>query len=295
VTSLYYHPKAIGLAGSKLTFSRTGTTTPQNTYTDAALTVASSNPVVADASGVFAPIYLDPTLPNYRVKYTTSADVLIYQTDDVPSNQGIQQSATLQSTDPFVMLYDTDGTVNSRKFRIRVSGNTFQMQAVNDAESTFVDVLSYTGGVITLGGIASAAVIDGNGVSTDTSTGTFTAALTGMSATTSATFNYYRTGTLGVLRTTSALTGTSNSTSMTLTGFPNVVQPVVGCTVLCGRLCDNGNNNLLGEASFSGGTLTFGISKSNAVANFNQTSTTGFTNSGTKGLSAGWYVIYPLI
>jgi len=281
--------------GGKLYFYQTGTTTPQNTYTTEALSVANANPVIADANGLFPAIYLDPTLPSYRATLKTAADVQIAQWDGVPSNQGVQQSTTLQSTNPFVMLYDTDGTVNQRKVRIRVAGNTFQVQQANDAESSFADILSFAGGVLTIGGVAAAAVISGNAVSTDTATGTFTATLTGMTATTSATFNYFRTGSIAVLCTTAALTGTSNSTSMTLTGIPSVVQPVVDCTVLCGRLCDNGNNNLLGEASVSAGTLTFGIVKNNAVANFSQTSTTAFTNAGTKGVSAGWYVIYPII
>src|SRR5690348_16623478 len=105
MTSLYYPPKfSSGLAGSKLYFYVTGTTTPQATYTDEALLVPSSNPVVADASGVFAPIYLDPSLPSYRVKFTTSADVLIYQTDDVPSSQNKTTSLQLESADPVIRL-----------------------------------------------------------------------------------------------------------------------------------------------------------------------------------------------
>lgn len=68
--------------GAKANFYVTGTTTFQNTYTDAALTIPSSNPVVADANGVFAPIYLDPTLV-YKLTLTTSAAVLIYTVDPV--------------------------------------------------------------------------------------------------------------------------------------------------------------------------------------------------------------------
>ena len=49
------------LPGSKLTFTQTGTTTPQNTYTDVDLTTPHSNPVVADSDGVFAAIYFDPS------------------------------------------------------------------------------------------------------------------------------------------------------------------------------------------------------------------------------------------
>ena len=94
MASLFYLPKAIPLSGgavlpgSKLTFSISGTSTLQNTYSDSALTTPHANPVVADAGGVFEPIYLDPSLPDYRVTLLTSADVQIYQVDNYPSNVG---------------------------------------------------------------------------------------------------------------------------------------------------------------------------------------------------------------
>lgn len=68
--------------GAKAWFYQTGTTTPQNTFTDSALTIPSANPVVADANGVFPVVYLDPTLI-YKLTLTTSADVLIYTADPV--------------------------------------------------------------------------------------------------------------------------------------------------------------------------------------------------------------------
>jgi len=82
------------LAGAKLTFSATGSSTLQNTYSDIGLTTPNANPVIADGNGVFSKIYLDPGLPNYRVKLTTSADVLLYQEDDIPSgSEGIAAKA----------------------------------------------------------------------------------------------------------------------------------------------------------------------------------------------------------
>lgn len=53
------------LSGATWTFYATGTTTLQSVYTTAALSVAHANPVVADAGGKFAPIYLDGSL-TYR-------------------------------------------------------------------------------------------------------------------------------------------------------------------------------------------------------------------------------------
>jgi hypothetical protein len=51
--------------GATLTFTETGTDTPKDTFTTEAATVASSNPVVADASGVFSDIFL---VGEYRVR-----------------------------------------------------------------------------------------------------------------------------------------------------------------------------------------------------------------------------------
>lgn len=67
---------------AKAHFYVTGTTTPQDTYADAGLTTPNANPVVADANGVLAPIYLNPALI-YKLTLTTSADVLIRTVDPV--------------------------------------------------------------------------------------------------------------------------------------------------------------------------------------------------------------------
>ena len=61
------------VSGAKANFYIAGTLTRQNTFTDSALTVASSNPVIADGNGILAPIYLDATL-NYKVDITDSLD-----------------------------------------------------------------------------------------------------------------------------------------------------------------------------------------------------------------------------
>jgi hypothetical protein len=70
-------------AGAKAYFYATGTTTPQNTYSDSGLLFAHPNPVVADSAGVLPAIYLDPSLA-YKLTLKTSADVLIYTVD--PAN-----------------------------------------------------------------------------------------------------------------------------------------------------------------------------------------------------------------
>lgn len=77
------------LPGAKLYFYLSGTSTPEDTFTDADLSVAHTNPVVADASGVFAVIYLDPAI-SYKCELRTSADVLLYTSD--PCNSAFPSS-----------------------------------------------------------------------------------------------------------------------------------------------------------------------------------------------------------
>jgi len=145
--NLFQFPKAIAWdagavqAGAKLTFTATGTTNAQNTYTDLALSVASSNPVVADSEGVFAPIYLDPILPDYRVKYTDSADTLIYQVDDVPASQS-GSSLTLTGAAPFLNLIENDASANNTVWRLNVNSEQLALQVGNDALSAFVDIFT---------------------------------------------------------------------------------------------------------------------------------------------------------
>jgi hypothetical protein len=70
------------LAGAKLSFFQTGTTTPANVFANAARTTALSNPVIADGQGRFPQIYADPAVA-YRVRLTDSVNVQQWQEDGV--------------------------------------------------------------------------------------------------------------------------------------------------------------------------------------------------------------------
>jgi len=68
-------PTGVPIPGAQLWFYSSGTNTPLNTYSDPLLTTPNSNPVVANAAGVFPTIFLDG---NYKIVLTDSA---------VPPNQ----------------------------------------------------------------------------------------------------------------------------------------------------------------------------------------------------------------
>lgn len=70
------------IPGAKWYFYETGTLNLTPVYTDASLSTPHTNPVIADASGLFPPIYLDPAV-TYRATQKTAGDVEIEDVDPV--------------------------------------------------------------------------------------------------------------------------------------------------------------------------------------------------------------------
>lgn len=293
--ALFTLPKQIPLSsaglllpGAKLTFTQTGGTTPQNTYQNVLLTTPHANPVVADAAGVFAPIYLDPSLPNYRVKLTTAADVQVYQVDDYPSNQNAAQTFRLKATAPELILEETDASANNGKWSIRVNAESLTIDLLNDAESVRTNVLTLPRtGIANFA--ASSLTLAGSPVASEDST-SFTATLTGMTGTVSGLMSASRVGNIckvNCVAAVGAITGTSNTTAMTLTGLPSTYWPKAASgqrSAFC-QVIDNGST-VGGFATIStAGTITFGIGINGSTA---------FTNSGTKGLTANFSLVYPI-
>lgn len=73
-------------AGALLNFYQTTTTTPITVYQDSGKVTPHTNPVVADASGLFPPIYVDTD--TYKVVLTTSAAVVIQTIDPIIAPYG---------------------------------------------------------------------------------------------------------------------------------------------------------------------------------------------------------------
>lgn len=203
----------------KIYFYRTGTTTAQDTYSDSTLDTANANPVVLNSSGRLTTLVYGDSASgfDYRIKLTTSADVQIFQLDDL----------------------------------------------VVDA----ADSATY-------------------------SEGSFTGTLTGMSASTTGTVTYRivansaGTGKLCYLHVASAITGTSNTAAMTMTGLPAATSPSVTVRAAC-FLRDNGADEVgAADIAASGTTITFLVNTPLDAA--------GFTASGTKGLGGGWGIVYRL-
>lgn len=112
--------------------------------------------------------------------------------------------------------------------------------------------------------------------------GTFTGNLTGCSSSLSASFSYIRIGSMVVFSSNVALEGTSNATTMTLTGLPLWLRPTASVT-LPHIVKDNGVLTVGRVIIGTDGTMTFSKDANG----------TAFTSSGTKGIPAlsGCYTI----
>jgi len=210
---------------AKAYFYETGTTTPKTTYSNAGLTSANANPVVADANGRFGDIYL--IAGRYKVVYATSADVAIDTLDPVDgTSQLISVASAPAATYPFLRYHNTtDGNVYRRNAANSAWINEGPVDSIGNA-ATVSEVLTGTSTsvVVTpdaLAGlwqrgtdIASASTLSlpagGGGVFTVTGT-------TGITGISSA-----QGGRPVKLRFAGALTLTHNATSFVLPGSANI-------------------------------------------------------------------------
>lgn len=89
----FFQPQNVNgvpLSGGLLYFYATGTTTLLTVYTNSTLATPNTNPVVADASGIFAPVYLAEE--EFKVVLKTSAGVTVQTIDPYLSGTGTSGS-----------------------------------------------------------------------------------------------------------------------------------------------------------------------------------------------------------
>jgi hypothetical protein len=105
-TPSFFQPQNVNgapLAGAKLYFYQTGTTTLITVYQDDdASPTPHANPVVADASGIFPPIYVANAV--FKTVLTTSADVTVQTVDPVYPTR-----MATSATDNAILRADGDG------------------------------------------------------------------------------------------------------------------------------------------------------------------------------------------
>lgn len=125
-------------------------------------------------------------------------------------------------------------------------------------------------------------------------TGTFTGTLTGMTAGTTGTITWTRNGNLVTLTAIAAITGTSNTTALTMTGLPANLQPATcPAHAPCGQLEANGTL-FKGTALVAAGSGTITMALDAVSGSQIIESTTAFGAVGVKGLGAGWTISYQI-
>lgn len=305
--SLFYLPRQFVIdgagsprAGAKLNFYQAGTLTRQDTYSDSALSVANTNPVVADSAGEFGAIFLQTKA--YRVILTDSSDVTLYDQDNV-NEQGVSfgSGALVKSGNYTVTASDRGNFIEVTAeatislLALSSAGVGFSLAVFNTSpDSVTVDpdgsetINGQTTLVIAPGGhlILTSTASEWKALEYGT-TGSFTATLTGMSSSTTGTVSWFKHGNTVALYTRSQFAGTSNDTEMTLTGLPSSIQPAIGFAMPC-SLRDNGSGHI-GQAGYvtaAADTITFAMGS--------PLSSAGFTASGSKGLPAGWQIRYEI-
>ena len=114
-------------------------------------------------------------------------------------------------------------------------------------------------------------------------TGSFTGTLTGCTTSPTATVNWSRNGNAVTLE-IPALSATSNSVALTITGLPASLTPARAQTFAFPSLFDNSVNRIIGEVTVTGTTLAFGVGVVSGTRY--TTDTAGFTAAGTKGIGS---------
>lgn len=116
--------------------------------------------------------------------------------------------------------------------------------------------------------------------------GTAVLTMTGVSGSVTGTASWARVGKLASLF-VPAINGTSNATTMTLTGVPAAIQPATSsCVLALPGMQNNGANSNNVDCVIAPGTglILFRLASSS----------TGFTPTGAKGTGSGFAVSYPL-
>jgi len=277
-----------------------------------ALTASSTIPLSDITSGtgtgnyVFAP---SSGVPVISVADSATAKAILIKSSSGDGNGFYIQKKSSDDTVDLINFYS--GTVNigtNNLARLSISGTgavtinapTSGTGLTVSGSSSSTPALNVASGTIQLAGSAgtSGQVLTSQGSSAaptwtnvaGTQSGTFTCTLTGMTSAVTATCGYTVNGqiaTVWLVTTGSNVTGTSNSTSMLLTGLPSAVQPAHNQTGLSAYVCNNSLcTNMAGlfisASNPSQISIELCISTSNCASG-------NFTASGSKGLAASGF------
>lgn len=208
------------------------------------------------------------------------------------SNTFTGQKQVFSNAVPALQFTETDASANNGVWDCFPNGETFNCRVVNDALSSASNWLSIDRTTTTVDSVnLQGTAIQTNGTDITCSTGSFTGTLTGYGSNPTGTVNYEKCHGEVTLYISSAITGTSNANTLTMTGLAAAVQPTIAVEVL--TMGQTSGVVTLANATIaaSGSTITFNMaSAALATISFGN----NWATSGTKGLSAGWQIHYKL-
>lgn len=211
------------------------------------------------------------------ISFTADTDTGVYRpgADQVAIATGgtrrLNISANFFVVDSGQLITTTDGTAAAPVYSFNSDPDTgFYRDTANQI-------------AIALGGSAAGQIAQGS----------FTGTLTGYAANPTGTVKYQRIGNMAMLWVSANITGTSNATSLTLTGLPAVVQPAGAVSVPCWGVVSAGSSfESLAQAQIAAGgsVVTFNLATNAPPVIASQSP----ANVSTKGLITGWTIVYPL-
>lgn len=302
------------LAGGKVNTYLAGTSTPQATYTDSTGATPNANPIILGSNGRLPNVEIwQPIGVKIKAIITDASNNTIGPTLDQLA--GINDPSAIQtsfyggtdsgSANAYILTFApgpasyANGVViswvpnNTNTGASTINVNGLGTIAINNPDSSaLLPNQLVAGQIATIAIQGGVAILTASGNTPVNFSGTFTATLTGMTAATTGTMNYVRNGPLVTLRNSVGnIQGTSNTTGMTMTGFPANILPAVSVRAPCSDCTDNGNTNVAAlVTTSSGGVFTFQLALTSG--SYLHYSSNNFTSSGTKGITQGWYMSY---
>ncbi len=280
-----------------------GTTTKLATYQDQAGT-PNTNPVVLNFRGE-ANVWLPANTP-YKLVLAPPADTdppgaPIWSVDQVQNAQlltlygGVDTGSANTYLLNFAANFSayTDGII---VYFVPANTNTGpSLASINGLGA--VPIITQDGAPLTAGKIVQDQVVSMiylggyfRLLSGTTFGGSFTATLTGVTGTVTGSMSYRVSNGIVSLYLASELSGTSNSAGLTITGLPaSISNPQLLTPYVCDAILDNGINRY-GKAKVTADFITLRLASVSGAAIVDA----GFVASGTKGLAAGWGMMYQL-
>lgn len=288
--------------GGKLFAYSAGTSTKLATYTSSTGGTPNSNPVILDFRGE-ANVWIPPNIA-YKFVLAPADDTdppgsPIWSVDQIVNSQLLTLFGGVDtgSANNYVLNFVANFTAYADGITIfwipshnNTGPSTIDVNGLGPIAIVNQDGTPLVAGQIRANQVAQIMYYNGSFLllSNVLLSGTFTGTLTGMTGSVTKTVKYFISGNIVSLSFVNQLvdmTGTSNSTSMHMTGLPAILSPgTLLATQFCGQVIDNGvqksamaqviNDEIFFFLGFDGTTL--------------------FTGSGTKGLSKNWNLIYQL-